>query len=94
MLTTCQKQPVQKSETPLEIGECQILNEELNHQVLSSIQETGYFMLDCQIVVKVDESGKVELEGIVPSYFQKQQAQLAAMSNEGIKCLYNNIEVL
>lgn len=67
----------------------------LSQTVADSLRSTGYFItLDCRITIRVDSDGHVSLCGVVPSYYLKQKAQVAAMSVDGVESLRNELVVL
>ncbi len=92
--TRSYESPLEQVERSDEPAACD-RSEPLSRTVAESLRSTGYFLtLDCRITIRVDLDGRVSLCGIVPSYFLKQKAQVAAMSVEGVESLRNDLIVL
>ena len=67
---------------------------ELAREVQNALWATGYFIaVPCNVVVDVSSQGHVTLSGIVPSYYLKQQAQVAALSVNRVCSLQNDLVV-
>lgn len=67
----------------------------IKENLTGSLRSTGYFLtIPCEITVHVDHNGNVSLQGIVPSYFLKQKAQVVAMSVDGVQSIQNELVVL
>lgn len=68
-----------------------LLAENLNE----ALRATGYFIsVPCDVTLHVTPDGDVSLCGIVPSYYHKQKAQVAAMSVDGVRTVRNDLFVL
>ena len=61
-------------------------------QVASALQKNPY--LDFTSLTCETKEGCVVLRGVVPSYFEKQMAQESIRSIEGIREIFNELEVL
>lgn len=68
---------------------------QLVEQLQSALGKTGYFLtVPCEVTVHVTPAGHVSLCGVVPSYYVKQKAQVAAMKVNGVHSLQNDLVVL
>lgn len=94
----CEKRRIRSQFAPVEsVRECETdLSEEfLADELRDALRATGYFVsVPCDVTVHVSPEGNVSLCGIVPSYYLKQKAQVAAMSVDGVRLLQNDLVVL
>lgn len=93
-----EKRRIQSRFAPVETTlECEtdLREEYLAADLRGALRATGYFVsVPCEITVHVSPEGNVSLCGIVPSYYLKQKAQVAAMSVDGVRLLQNDLVVL
>lgn len=63
-------------------------------RVQEALRATGYFVTNpCDVTIRVSSDAHVTLSGSVVSYYLKQQAQVAALSVEGVRSLQNDLVV-
>lgn len=75
--------------------ETDLSEDPLMGELRDAMRATGYFVsVPCEIKLHVSPEGHVSLWGIVPSYYLKQRAQVAAMSVDGVQSLQNDLVVL
>jgi len=91
------KSQVRHRGTPSDVNlDCQakVNAGELRNELREALRATGYFVdSQSEITVDVSSDGHVLLRGIVSSYYHKQQAQVAAMSVNGVCSLQNDLVV-
>jgi osmotically-inducible protein OsmY len=64
----------------------------LDHRVLAALERNPYLM-GRRLRFETDE-GRVTLQGVVQSYFQKQMAQEAVRRIDGVQEILNELEVV